>query len=120
MPSPFPGMDPYLESPPLGWQGFHNAFVIQLGRVLAPQLRPKYYLLPDARVFGIRDPIPRFPLPLASGDDEPEVDLRAIVDDVYDTFAYGDQINYRRDPVPRLARDDAEWADRLLREAGRR
>jgi hypothetical protein len=40
MPSPFPGMDPYVESQ--RWQGFHAAFIVELQTVLVPLVRPRY------------------------------------------------------------------------------
>ena len=40
MPSPFPGMDPYLEG--TEWQSFHADLCSQMGRQLAPLLQPKY------------------------------------------------------------------------------
>ena len=40
MPSPFPGMDPYLEGPL--WPDVHHALATEFRRRLAPQLRPKY------------------------------------------------------------------------------
>jgi Protein of unknown function (DUF4058) len=50
MPSPFPGMDPYLEQPTL-WASFHSRLIVatlavsakQRADALAPSLRPKYY-----------------------------------------------------------------------------
>ena len=42
MPSPFPGMDPYLESPVV-WPGFHDKLVVQTVAVLQPQLRARGY-----------------------------------------------------------------------------
>jgi hypothetical protein len=41
MPSPFPGMDPYLEAP-AGWQEFHSRFINTISDFLVPQLRPRY------------------------------------------------------------------------------
>jgi len=41
MPSPFPGMDPYLEAP-AGWQEFHHLFVAGIQEALVPKVRPKY------------------------------------------------------------------------------
>ncbi len=41
MPSPFPGMDPYLESPDL-WSGVHQNLGTQIQNQLAPKLRPNY------------------------------------------------------------------------------
>jgi len=40
MPSPFPGMDPYLEGSE--WSGFHAEFCVEVARQLRPHLRPKY------------------------------------------------------------------------------
>lgn len=40
MPSPFPGMDPYLEGSE--WMSFHAEFCVEIARQLRPQLRPKY------------------------------------------------------------------------------
>jgi len=41
MPSPFPGMDPYLESP-LYWQDLHERFLPYAAEVLQPQLPNRY------------------------------------------------------------------------------
>jgi hypothetical protein len=41
MPSPFPGIDPYLESP-LYWQDFHERFLPYAAEVLQPQLPNSY------------------------------------------------------------------------------
>jgi Protein of unknown function (DUF4058) len=38
MPSPFPGMNPYLESDV--WHGFHQMFVLACSLALVPQVRP--------------------------------------------------------------------------------
>ncbi len=40
MPSPFPGMDPYLEG--YLWPDVHNRLVVEIARRLAPLLRPRY------------------------------------------------------------------------------
>ena len=42
MPSPFPGMDPYLESPTY-WGGFHTRFIVALSDAISGQLPPGYY-----------------------------------------------------------------------------
>lgn len=42
MPSPFPGMDPYLEG--REWTSVHADLAAELGRQLAPQLSPKYII----------------------------------------------------------------------------
>ncbi len=41
MPSPFPGMDPYLEAP-AGWQEFHSRFINTMSDFLVPKVRPRY------------------------------------------------------------------------------
>ena len=40
MPTPFPGMDPYLEHPDL-WPDVHHGLIAALRDFLAPRLRPK-------------------------------------------------------------------------------
>lgn len=42
MPSPFPGMDPYLEDPAL-WPDVHFGLIASIRRRLQPQLAPRYY-----------------------------------------------------------------------------
>jgi len=40
MPSPFPGMDPYLEG--YLWVDVHNALASKIRQQLVPKLRPRY------------------------------------------------------------------------------
>lgn len=40
MPSPFPGMDPYLEGNE--WTSFHAEFSVEIARLLRPLIRPRY------------------------------------------------------------------------------
>lgn len=47
MPSPFPGMDPYLEGSE--WMSFHSQFTAEIARQLAPKLRPRYVALTTRR-----------------------------------------------------------------------
>ena len=42
MPSPFPGMDPYIEQPAL-WGDFHNNLASQIQAYLNQQIRPHYF-----------------------------------------------------------------------------
>ena len=49
MPSPFPGMDPHLESPHL-WPGFHNAFADPVHDLLNRSLPQPYYALLETHV----------------------------------------------------------------------
>ncbi len=50
MPSPFPGMDPYLEKPSR-WPGVHLNFIAIAQRLLTSQLRPKYLVRVEERVY---------------------------------------------------------------------
>jgi len=74
----------------------------------------------DVYTFTVRDPIPAFPLPLSPDDDEPVVDLQALVHTLNDTMGYDLRIDYRAEPMPPLDEEDEGWVDALLREAGRR
>ncbi len=67
--------------------------------------------------FGVRDPIPKFQLPLDRGDTEPVVDLGATFHGVYERARYHMIADYSRPPVPPLAAKDRAWANRRLREA---
>lgn len=48
MPSPFPGMDPYLEGSL--WMSVHAQLTAEIARQLAPKLRPRYLALTSERV----------------------------------------------------------------------
>lgn len=50
MASPFPGMDPYLEHPEV-WPGVHLLLIAALSEALAPQLRPKYSVSIEVRMY---------------------------------------------------------------------
>jgi Protein of unknown function (DUF4058) len=54
MPSPFPGMDPYLEQPNF-WASFHSRLIVAIADALAPQLRPKYYIEVETRTYSSTD-----------------------------------------------------------------
>jgi hypothetical protein len=43
MPTPFPGMDPYLERPGL-WQEIHTRLIVAIADVLGPMVHPPYIL----------------------------------------------------------------------------
>ncbi len=50
MPSPFPGMDPYLESPER-WSEVHNRLMVAIADDLSPKLRPRYRVAIEQRVY---------------------------------------------------------------------
>ena len=81
-----------------------------------PRRRPKADLI----AWGLRDPIPDFPLPLRRGEDEPVVELGRVLHALYDRAGYDLRIDYQSEPVGRLEPADAEWAAARLRERGLR
>src|SRR5437667_7035914 len=50
MPSPFPGMDQYLETPEL-WPDVHHAVISQIQKALNPSLRPRYVARVELRIY---------------------------------------------------------------------
>lgn len=46
----FPGMDPYLEDPPI-WPGVHASLIVYIRNYLQPLLRPRYVAAIEERVF---------------------------------------------------------------------
>jgi uncharacterized protein DUF4058 len=50
MPSPFPGMDPYLENPAL-WPDVHQRLITYIADALQPELRPNYLARIGERVY---------------------------------------------------------------------
>jgi len=49
MPSPFPGMDPFIESQ--SWEDFHSRFIHGLSDALVPRVRPRYVVTVERRVY---------------------------------------------------------------------
>jgi hypothetical protein len=50
MPSPFPGMDPYLERRNV-WPDVHSALIVATRDALAPQVAPAYYVAIEERMY---------------------------------------------------------------------
>lgn len=84
MPSPFPGMDPYLEQSTF-WSSFHSRLLVAIADVIGPQLRPRYYVEVETRTYlddeddelfvGVPDPLVMSPQKA-----EPELEaLEAVV-----------------------------------------
>jgi len=53
MPSPFPGMDPFIEGQL--WQDFHTTFVTVVRELLMPQVRPRYVVEVEQYVYLARE-----------------------------------------------------------------
>lgn len=71
--------------------------------------RPTAELYP----FNLRDPLPRFLLPLGRGDVEPLMDLQHSLEQVYQEAALDLAIDYTIQPVPPLSAVDFEWLQTL-------
>jgi hypothetical protein len=50
MPSPFPGMNPYIEQESV-WHDFHESFMPIVREVLAPQVRPQFVVKIDEHIY---------------------------------------------------------------------
>lgn len=72
--------------------------------------RPRALLFP----FGVRDPIPVFPVPLQAGEHEIPLDLAPLLDHVYARARMEADIDYSGPPSPPLRPSDAAWARRLI------
>ena len=70
--------------------------------------------------FNLADVIPAFPLPLATGDVEPIVNLQKLVGDIYDQSGYDMVINYQDNPIPALSNEDNAWLTEWLQQKGLR
>lgn len=52
MPSPFPGMNPYLENREI-WPAVHNRLIIAIADFLIPKVLPKSFVDIEQRVYQI-------------------------------------------------------------------
>jgi Protein of unknown function (DUF4058) len=73
----------------------------------------------DIYLFGVRDVIPTFPIPLRSGEAEPALPLNNILHELYDQGGYDLIIDYRQPPQQPLSEADAAWAMQLVAQAVR-
>ncbi|RUT07066.1 hypothetical protein DSM106972_023270 [Dulcicalothrix desertica PCC 7102] len=78
--------------------------------------RPKAELYP----FELQEAIPKFPLPLRTGDNEPLLDLQLLINQIYDRAGFYLAIDYTSDPAPKLSKTDTVWAANLLQQQGLR
>lgn len=59
--------------------------------------------------FQLHDPLPVIPVPLVAPHPDARLDLKQVLDRIYDAAGYEDYI-YDREPRPPLVREDANWA----------
>ena len=68
----------------------------------------------------VRVRLPRVPVPLRPQDGHVTLDIGALVNAQYDLARFAQRLDYRREPLPPFASDDADWLDAHLRERGLR
>ena len=90
----------------------HNDYRIVISR---SQDRPRA----DIYLFGVRNLVPAFPIPLRPGDTEPILPLNDILHELYDQGGYDLIIDYRQPPPPPLSEADAAWARQLVAQSVR-
>jgi len=72
---------------------------------------------PDAGLWpiGLRESLPVLPIPLRLGDPDAQLDLKLVLDRVYDRSGYEDFV-YKGQPRPPLSPADAAWARQFVPE----
>lgn len=63
----------------------------------------------------VRQPLPRIRIPLAGGDADVPLDIRAALEQAYEAGGYRHRIDYHAPCEPPLAADDQAWTEELLR-----
>lgn len=66
MPSPFPGMNPYLEQDDV-WQDFHDSFIPAVRDALSPQVSPDFIVKIEEHIY-IHEPTAEEHIRVVSGD----------------------------------------------------
>lgn len=74
------------------------------------ETRPKALLYS----LSVRDKIPEFPVPLEADEPEPTIDLKSLLDEIYDRGSYDLRIDYSRPPIPALSESDTVWMNETL------
>jgi hypothetical protein len=74
---------------------------------------------PRAKLYALslRQPIPAIPVPLARGEEEPELRLNEVLHGLYGRARFDLRLRYDRPPEPTLGEEDAAWARRLVEAA---
>jgi Protein of unknown function (DUF4058) len=101
-------IDLLRQSPPMPVSGGVEAHYRIL--VSRSEQRPKA----DLFAFNLPDAIPTFALPLLPGDAEPIVDLKALIETIYDQGSYDLRLNYGEIPAPALSPRDRAWVEGIL------
>jgi Protein of unknown function (DUF4058) len=73
---------------------------------------------PKAQLYGfnLQDKIPEFSMPLRANETEPVIDLKSLLDQIYDQGSYDLRIDYSRPPIPALSESDLAWVNERLQQ----
>jgi Protein of unknown function (DUF4058) len=73
---------------------------------------------PKAQLYGfnLQDRIPDFPVPLKASEPEPTIDLKSLLDEIYDQGSYDLRMDYSRPPIPGLSEPDLAWVNERLQQ----
>lgn len=99
MPSPFPGMDPYLETPSI-WSDFHLTMLVTIRAELNRVLPDRYAAL----------------VPLTPSDPDIPLDLARWLNRAFDEAQYGRVVNDTIPLLPPLVELGKTWAKELLNQ----
>jgi hypothetical protein len=86
-------------------------------RVVTRRVHPKQRA--ELYPITLRHRLPVFPIPLRATDQDVPLDLQSLIEQVYENGRY-DRTRYAAQCEPPLEPADAQWADELLRGAGKR
>lgn len=75
--------------------------------------RPRVQVWP----IGLREAIPTIPIPVRTGEPDLRLELKPLIDSVYDGLGYHYQL-YGSPPEPPLSPEDAEWARQFAPAVG--
>ena len=115
MPSPFPGMDPYLEGSlwmPMQQPLPDAPYFVVLSRAEERPISEVWPIQLDER-------LPLVPVPLLPDDADVALDLQQALTNVYDLLGYDLAIDYSGPPELPLPPAQAAWAEKCLRDANR-
>lgn len=70
----------------------------------------------DLYLFGLREEIPIFPVPLTATDVEPQLDLQVLLSEIYERAGFDLAIDYSKPAVPALSPEDAAWSESVFQQ----
>ena len=99
----------------------HNGERVPMQQPLPPA--PYYVILSreekrplsDVWPISLKEPLPKVPVPLLSGDPDAVLDLQLALTSMYEGLGFDLAIDYRRPPEVSLSAEETEWIESLLR-----